>query len=604
MSDSPDAELLEQFARNQSEAAFAELVERYLGLVYSTAFRKTGNPQQAEDITQAVFIILARKAGSLGPKTVLPGWLHHTARLTTANLQRAELRRIHREQEAFMQSTINESATDTLWRELSPWLDDAVASLGAGDRDAIVLRYFQNRSLAEVGATLGANEGAARMRVNRALEKLRKFFNKRGVISTTAVIAVAISNNSVQAAPAGLGATISAGALAKGAVAGASTLALVKTTLFTMTMKTKTVMATAILGTCILGAGLSGAYAFLHYKLPPYTFASKSSLTFANSVFRQDGDKDGFFTVDLDTSTLRTSTSAPAIHIKGPIDPAQNGNRRFLQSDNSSSTYCVVAPGSPLMGKHICVTGWLKTTNVQKWASAFLLVLTKEYGSKGWSRVDDMSERPIVGTTDWQQVKFVTDVPDQPCAIYFGPDLYGPGELWGDDFQISLADPDDPITDNRGWRQSCDRPHDYSMKTDPVNAHDGNSSICLAYTGSDIASRKAWTWFGQQIRYPENEGYAGHTMRLSGWIKTENVSNYVRPQIRPWDGSLRGGDSKLLAKDSMVQDISIKGTLNWTPFSVTCDIPENTGHIITGFVFSGSGKVWIDTNSLEMTILK
>ena len=98
MSDSPDTELLEQFARNKSEAAFAELVERHIGLVYSTAFRKTGNPQQSEDITQAVFHhVLARKAKiHAGPeKTVLPpGWLHHTARFTAANLQRAELRRV------------------------------------------------------------------------------------------------------------------------------------------------------------------------------------------------------------------------------------------------------------------------------------------------------------------------------------------------------------------------------------------------------------------------------------------------------------------------------------------------------------------------------
>src|SRR5215471_8093006 len=181
MSDSSDSELLEQFARSKSEAAFAELVERHIGLVYSTAFRKTGNPQQSQDIAQAVFIILARKANSLGPKTVLPGWLHHTARLTAANLQRAELRRLHREQEAFMQSTTNETPPDTLWRELSPLLDDAVATLGTSDRDAIVLRFFQNRSLAEVGATLGASEDGARMRVNRALEKMRRYFVQRGV---------------------------------------------------------------------------------------------------------------------------------------------------------------------------------------------------------------------------------------------------------------------------------------------------------------------------------------------------------------------------------------------------------------------------------------
>jgi RNA polymerase sigma factor (sigma-70 family) len=611
MSDSPDAELLEQFARNQSEAAFAGLVERHLGLVYSTAFRKTGNPQQAEDITQAVFIILARKANSLGPKTVLPGWLYHTARLTAANFQRAELRRTRRGQEAFMQSTINESAPDAIWRELSPLLDDAVASLGESDRDAIVLRFFQNRSMSEVGAVLGASEDAARMRVNRGLEKLRKFFNKRGVVSTTAVIAGAISSNSVQVVPVGLAKTISTVALAKGAVAGVTTLALVKTTLLTMIMKTKTVVTTALIGTFVLGAGVTATYVFLHHKLPRVTFASKPTLTFTNSVFKQDGDRDGFFTVDLDTNMLRTSTSAPAIHIKGPMGAAAigaqlltpNNNRPFWNSDNSASTLCVVGPGSPLMGKHICVTSWLKTSNAQKWASAFLLIFTKDVKSKGWSRVDSMSDRPILGTTDWQQVKFVTDVPDQSCVIYFGPDLYGPGELWGDDFQISLADPDDPITDNRAWRQSFTSAHDYPMTTDLANTHDGSPSICLAYAGSDNAPAKSFAWFGHDIRYPESERYAGHTVRLSGWIKTENVSNHVQPQIRPLSGLMQR-DSKLLAQDSMVQDKSIRGTLNWTPFSLTCEIPKNTGHIETSFVFWGSGKVWIDTNSLELAIVK
>ena len=246
MSDAPDAKLLEQFARNQSEAAFAELVERHIGLVYSTALRKTDNPQNAEDITQAVFIILARKASSLSPKTVLPGWLYHTARLTSANLLRAELRRIRREQETFMQSTINESAPDALWRELSPLLEDAMAGLGARDRDAIVLRYFQNRSLAEVGAALGASENAAKMRVSRALEKLRKFLSKRGIVSTTAIIAGVISSKSVQAAPAGLAQTISAVGLAKGAAASASTLTLVKGSLKLMAWsKAKTVVMTS-----------------------------------------------------------------------------------------------------------------------------------------------------------------------------------------------------------------------------------------------------------------------------------------------------------------------------------------------------------------------
>src|SRR5437660_1396957 len=117
MTDAPDADLLEQFARHNSEAAFATLVERHIGLVHSVALRHTPDPQHAQDITQAVFIILARKAGSLNRKTILPGWLHHTARLTAANLRRSELRRIRREQEVYMESTLDETASDPLWAE-------------------------------------------------------------------------------------------------------------------------------------------------------------------------------------------------------------------------------------------------------------------------------------------------------------------------------------------------------------------------------------------------------------------------------------------------------------------------------------------------------
>src|SRR5215475_1048421 len=141
MTDVSDNELLERFAGSKSDEAFGELVRRHVGLVYSVALRKTQNPQHAEEITQAVFIILARKAGSLGRKVVLSGWLYHTARLTAANFQRAEFRRVHREQEVFMQSANAADDTDSAWREMSPLLDDAMAGLSRADRDAIVLRY-------------------------------------------------------------------------------------------------------------------------------------------------------------------------------------------------------------------------------------------------------------------------------------------------------------------------------------------------------------------------------------------------------------------------------------------------------------------------------
>ena len=195
-----DHELLGEFARNGSESAFATLVTRYVNLVHSAAFRFTGNSHHAEEITQAVFIILARKAGKLSSRVVLSGWLYQVARLTAANFVKGEIRRQRRQQEAYMQSIAEE--TESLdWKAVAPLLDEAMGSLGKTDRDAVVLRYFENKSAAEVGAALRMNEETARRRVNRAVEKLRKFFTRCGVVSTGAIIAGAISANSVQVAP-------------------------------------------------------------------------------------------------------------------------------------------------------------------------------------------------------------------------------------------------------------------------------------------------------------------------------------------------------------------------------------------------------------------
>jgi uncharacterized protein (TIGR03435 family) len=247
-----DIELLAQYARENSEAAFTALVERHVNLVYSVALRSTGDAHAAQEIAQAVFIILTRKAKTLGAKTILSGWLYQTTRLTAANYLRGEIRRQKREQEAFMQSTLNEPDLAT-WRQIAPILDDAIAKLGAKDRDAIVLRFFENKNLGEVGAALGASEDAAKMRVNRALEKLRKIFAKRGVTFSAAIIAGTVSANSVQAAPAGLVKIISAVAFTKGAAAGASTLALVKGALKIMAWtKAKVAIITAVV---ILAAG-------------------------------------------------------------------------------------------------------------------------------------------------------------------------------------------------------------------------------------------------------------------------------------------------------------------------------------------------------------
>ena len=223
-----DMALVREYTASQSEPAFETLVSRHINLVYSAALRQVRDAHLAEEISQAVFVILARKAGSLGSKTILSGWLYHTARFAAADALKTQRRRQRREQEACMQSTFDDHPMDAAWQELSPLLDEAMAQLRDKDRDALVLRYFENKSLREVGDALGLQERAAQKRVARGLEKLHAFFARRGIASTTAIIAGAVSANSIQAAPVALTKSITAVAVTKGAAVSGSTLTLIK----------------------------------------------------------------------------------------------------------------------------------------------------------------------------------------------------------------------------------------------------------------------------------------------------------------------------------------------------------------------------------------
>ncbi|HTV61954.1 MAG TPA: TIGR03435 family protein [Verrucomicrobiae bacterium] len=224
-----DAELLREYADRNSEQAFRELVERHTDFVYSVALRQARNAPLAEEVTQAVFIALAQKARKVAKEAVVMGWLFRATQFAAMNAIRTECRRQHLMQEAARMENSNQTSdAGEVWEQIVPILNEAMSQLGERDRDALLLRYFRNKNLREVGSALGTSEDAAKMRVGRALEKLRSILARRGVATPAAALALAISTNAVQAAPAGLSSGVAAAAALKGATASNSTLTLMK----------------------------------------------------------------------------------------------------------------------------------------------------------------------------------------------------------------------------------------------------------------------------------------------------------------------------------------------------------------------------------------
>jgi RNA polymerase sigma factor (sigma-70 family) len=250
-----DLDLLRQFTRDHSQDAFNELVNRHVNLVFSAALRQVRSPQLAEEIAQSVFADLARVAatpsspfGNASTSTSLAPWLYAVTRRTAIDVVRKESRRQLREQIAVEMNNMNAAAND--WTQIEPLLDDAMAALDETDRSAILLRYFENKSLREVGTALGISDDTAQKRVSRAVERLREFFSERKVTVGASGLAVLISANAVQSAPAGL-AAILAGATVHTSTVIAATKAIAMTTLQKTVITT---MLTAAVGTGIYEA--------------------------------------------------------------------------------------------------------------------------------------------------------------------------------------------------------------------------------------------------------------------------------------------------------------------------------------------------------------
>lgn len=248
-------QLLAAYVKTGSEAAFRELLARYIDLVYSTALRLVhGDAHRAEDVAQTVFTDLAREAHKLPADTMLGGWLHRDTCFVASKLMRTERRRQIREQHATEMNALNQPEKD--FEHLGPVLDEVINELPADDRVAILLRFYERRDLRSVGQALGSSENAAQKRVTRALDQLHGMLTRRGIVLSASVLATALATKAVSAAPAGLLGTIATAALSVPTLSTATVIAATKTA--TMTTLQKAVIATTF--AIVAGLGVQQAY--------------------------------------------------------------------------------------------------------------------------------------------------------------------------------------------------------------------------------------------------------------------------------------------------------------------------------------------------------
>jgi RNA polymerase sigma factor (sigma-70 family) len=255
-----DGELLMAYANLRSELAFAELVGRHVDWVYSAAARIVRDAHLAEDVTQAVFVLLARKARTFGADAAVGAWLFRTLRFVASDALRSKRRRTFHESKAGVQMIDEQRRRDARWEEVAPELEAAVAALGRTDRRAVLLRFYERKPYAQVAMALGVSEAAAQMRVSRALEALRTSLRRRGVLTASGgALATAMGDRAVAAAPARLASsslTAAQAAFPYGVAGGGSALpAMVKGALWAMTMNTMKIAGVIALVALLAGGG-------------------------------------------------------------------------------------------------------------------------------------------------------------------------------------------------------------------------------------------------------------------------------------------------------------------------------------------------------------
>jgi RNA polymerase sigma factor (sigma-70 family) len=400
--------LLADYAANGSEEAFRELVARYIDLVYSTAVRLVnGDTHRAEDVAQTVFADLARLAGKFSQDVMLGGWLHRRTWYVATTLMRNERRRQNRERQAAEMNTLQDHA-ETSFERIAPLLDEAINQLGASDRAAIVLRFFEHRDLRAVGAALGSNEDAAQKRVSRAVEKLRGHFARRGIVASSTVIASVIAAHAVHAAPAGLASAVTTASLT--GAAGSSSFGLASTLIKTMLVKKTTLIAAAVILTTTIVSITAVQTKHARADVPVTAESLREGLVL-DMTFDQDEAGSG---VIMDSSGKArggkiTDHSGQGNHgVAAGVRWTADGQRGGAYEFTAEGDEIVISNNKSLNPKQLTLAAWIKTSYTDdKWRRIFDKSWDQGYDLTMGGDWHGLSYRGQVGIEIGPKLKFI-----------------------------------------------------------------------------------------------------------------------------------------------------------------------------------------------------